>query len=110
MTARNEITGDLIVTKSTSSAYADGWDRIFGKKKPEPAKVVVETLPNPATDAAPSAAELAQIKRDELTRLWWKYCEKHQKVHLLPFEDWHKEHQLGRTEPYLPADEGNTPD
>jgi hypothetical protein len=31
---RNDITGDLIKTKANSDteAYADGWERIFGKK------------------------------------------------------------------------------
>lgn len=31
MTARNDITGDLIVSGGSSDAYRDGWDRIFGK-------------------------------------------------------------------------------
>ena len=31
-TAKNDITGDLIATKSSSDAYRDGWERIFGKK------------------------------------------------------------------------------
>lgn len=36
MAAKNDITGDLIKTKANSDteAYADGWERIFGKKKP----------------------------------------------------------------------------
>lgn len=34
MAARNDVTGDLIQTKlSNTEAYADNWDRIFGKKK-----------------------------------------------------------------------------
>jgi hypothetical protein len=34
MTAKNDITGDSIRTKSNNhKAYADGWDRIFGKRK-----------------------------------------------------------------------------
>jgi hypothetical protein len=32
MTARNDITGDAIQTKSPNDAYREGWDRIFGKK------------------------------------------------------------------------------
>lgn len=32
MAARNDITGDTIVTKKTDDSYRDGWDRIFGKK------------------------------------------------------------------------------
>ena len=34
MAARNDITGDEIKSKTSSSAYEDGWDRIFGKKEP----------------------------------------------------------------------------
>ena len=35
MTSRNDITGDLIKTKASGDkdAYAEGWDRIFGKKR-----------------------------------------------------------------------------
>jgi len=33
MTARNDITGDLIATKGVTDAYRDNWDRIFGKKE-----------------------------------------------------------------------------
>lgn len=32
MTSRNDITGDAIQTGTSSDAYRDGWDRIFGKK------------------------------------------------------------------------------
>jgi hypothetical protein len=32
MVARNDITGDLIVTHAANDAYRDGIDRIFGKK------------------------------------------------------------------------------
>lgn len=32
MAAKNDITGDLIKTKTSGQAYEDGWDRIFGKK------------------------------------------------------------------------------
>jgi len=34
MAAKNDITGDEIKTKTNTSAYEDGWDRIFGKKEP----------------------------------------------------------------------------
>lgn len=33
MTARNDITGDVIATKSASDAYRDNYDRIFGALK-----------------------------------------------------------------------------
>lgn len=32
MAAKNDITGDALVTKTATEAYRDGWDRIFGKK------------------------------------------------------------------------------
>lgn len=32
MIARNDITGDAIVTGGTTENYRTGWDRIFGKK------------------------------------------------------------------------------
>jgi hypothetical protein len=35
MSAKNNITGDSLITKSTNDAYRDGWERIFGKKKSE---------------------------------------------------------------------------
>ena len=36
MTAKNDVTGDLIASKKSSEAYRDGWDRIFGNKKTQP--------------------------------------------------------------------------
>lgn len=33
MPARNDITGDSIVTRNTGDSFRDGWDRIFGKKE-----------------------------------------------------------------------------
>ena len=39
MTAKNDITGDSIRTKtSNQKAYADGWERIFGKNKKKKTK------------------------------------------------------------------------
>lgn len=37
MAARNEHTCKMITTaiKTTTDAYREGWDRIFGKKKPQ---------------------------------------------------------------------------
>lgn len=35
MTAKNDITGDALKTRAPSKAYSEGWDRIFGNKKPE---------------------------------------------------------------------------
>ena len=33
MAAKNDITGDSIKSKTSTKAYADGWEKIFGKKK-----------------------------------------------------------------------------
>ena len=33
MATKNDITGDALRTKAPTKAYADNWDRIFGKKK-----------------------------------------------------------------------------
>ena len=38
-TARNDITGDFIVSKPNSDMFGDGWDRIFGKKKKEDSRI-----------------------------------------------------------------------
>ena len=32
-TARNDVTGDFIVSKPSNDMFEEGWDRIFGKKK-----------------------------------------------------------------------------
>jgi hypothetical protein len=34
MATRNDVTGDQLISKSPTDSYRDGWDRIFGKKKP----------------------------------------------------------------------------
>lgn len=33
MSTKNDITGDNLVSKNTTEAYRDGWERIFGKNK-----------------------------------------------------------------------------
>lgn len=33
MTAKNDVTGDKIISRISNEKYAEGWDRIFGKKK-----------------------------------------------------------------------------
>lgn len=50
MTARNDITGDAIMTKSASDAYRDNYDAIFGKKKEEKKMTVKEALAKVAED------------------------------------------------------------
>jgi len=32
MATKNDITGDSLTSKTSTKAYDDGWDRIFGKK------------------------------------------------------------------------------
>ena len=56
MTARNDITGDTLVTKGTTDDYRDGWDRIFGKKKLDPTN---SKLP-PAGDSSPTLQEAVE--------------------------------------------------
>lgn len=43
MTTRNDITGDLIATKTQTKAYSDGWDRIFAKTPAKPEEEIDET-------------------------------------------------------------------
>ena len=38
-TARNDITGDFIVSKPNNDMFGEGWDRIFGKKKKEESRI-----------------------------------------------------------------------
>jgi hypothetical protein len=39
MTSKNDVTGDLIKTKADCmNAYAEGWERIFAKKKEDEKK------------------------------------------------------------------------
>lgn len=39
----NDITGDSLVSKATSKAYADGWERIFNAKRIEEARAFHES-------------------------------------------------------------------
>ena len=42
MTAKNDVTGDLIKTKGSSEQYRDNWEKIFGKKKEEKSEEVLD--------------------------------------------------------------------
>lgn len=42
-TAKNDITGDTIASKTTNDAFREGYDRIFGNKETEPEQAVNET-------------------------------------------------------------------
>ena len=46
-TARNDITGDSLASKSSTDAYRKGWETTFGNKAVEPA---VETKLSEQTD------------------------------------------------------------
>ena len=71
MASRNDITGDLIKTKANSNteAYADGWERIFGKKD----KVAdAKATPNQSVESA-----LCDICGKELSKVGecaWTSC------------------------------------
>lgn len=42
MTTTNDVTGDSLISKSTTDQYREGWDRIFGKKHQQ--KTVPDTV------------------------------------------------------------------
>ena len=43
MPSKNDITGDSLISKvSSNSKYADGWDRIFGKKQQQQPNIPTE--------------------------------------------------------------------
>ncbi len=44
MTSVNDITGDLIKSRSSNDKYREGWERIFGNKEevPPPAEEVIQ--------------------------------------------------------------------
>ena len=54
MTAKNDITGDEIKSRGNSNEFADGWERIFGKKKD-----------NVATDQVPTDQPVVSNQEDE---------------------------------------------
>lgn len=62
MTARNDITGDMIQTKGSTDAYRDGWDRIFGKKNKSWTSVVQEN----------GDELIIEIPQEALDELGWK--------------------------------------
>ncbi len=57
MVAKNDITGDSIMTKTVSSNYRDNYDRIFGKKNVQKQEAVGE-----GEDV--SMSELRESRRD----------------------------------------------
>jgi len=57
MVAKNDITGDSIMTKTVSSSYRDNYDRIFGKKNVQKQEAVGD-----GEDV--SMSELRESRRD----------------------------------------------
>ncbi len=60
MTSKNDITGDDIKSKTSSDSYREGWDRIFGQKKPKK----IETLSDYIAQVAQSE-EATDLKPEE---------------------------------------------
>jgi len=75
MTARNDITGDLIASKVPNDSFRNNYDAIF--RKPKPVEVVEIVLPKVERH---SEVDQTKIVRDAETRQWWAYCEMHQQV------------------------------
>lgn len=97
MTARNDITGDVIATKGTSQSYRDNYDAIFRKPAeptPAPVKIVKEVLIVKEEPPAKTEEQLAREQADALRMKWWKWIEKHQReLDRVPsFEDWKANH------------------
>lgn len=91
MTARNDITGDAIQTKSNNDAYRSGWDAIFGNKvKP--------------------INELTADERLEFTYSWWRYCQRYAStLDVTPqFEEWYLTKSMEPDPPPLSASSGNS--
>lgn len=81
--SRNDVTGDRLVTKVGTSAYSEGWDRIFGKK-PKVVELVV-------TDE-----ELRRIEQDARRAKWHKWLQDNQKsLDRIPsFQEWAEQHNV----------------
>lgn len=56
MTAKNDITGDAIRSKSNTDAYRDNYDRIFRKKKEEVVEEQVDTKEGVVLELEPMTA------------------------------------------------------
>ena len=50
MAAKNDITGDAIRSKPSSNKYAEGWERIFGKKSVKESNLINRFDSNKETD------------------------------------------------------------
>ena len=87
MATKNDVTGDLLVTKGSTDAYRSGWDRIFGNKKTEQNAVKITekviTVPHQERD------DIMAI-RDQLVREWHEHCAKNapKDTPLPTFREW----------------------
>ena len=75
MTARNDITGDIMPSRGVTDASRAGWEVIFGQKE-------VIAPPPPAPIAKSS------LENDALRREWWQFCQENQRNGIPTFEEW----------------------
>lgn len=68
MAAKNDITGDELISKPTTDSYADGWERIFGKKE-KTIQDIAQEHPNSDQFNQPTERDKAVNKFDHL-----KWC------------------------------------
>jgi len=64
MASKNDITGDEIKSKASTSSYEDGWDRIFGKKEN-----YTDGYPNENQFKEPSVKDKIKSRMDHLQHL-----------------------------------------
>jgi hypothetical protein len=85
--AINDITGDKLITKTASTAYRDGWDRIFGRKEVQPEPVKVKP---PVVELVVSDAEQQRLQEDARRAAWHKWLQQNQgTLKTIPtFEEW----------------------
>ena len=65
MASKNDITGDEIKSKTASTSYEDGWDRIFGNKE-KTLEDIANEHPNDKQFGHPSEREKAVNKFNHL--------------------------------------------
>lgn len=61
MTAKNDVTGDRIISRSSSERYRENWERIFGKKTSSLSSNVVDgTQPHVSTNDGDESTNRSQ--------------------------------------------------
>jgi len=65
MATKNDITGDELITKATTNAYADGWDRVFDNKE-KTLEDIAQEHPNDKQFVPPTERIKAVNKFDHL--------------------------------------------